>query len=146
MAITRSLENCQHRKVDKENWRKKEICRKQRKEEDYWDKYEDSSLESSSDKSEYNKLSLDLRSSEKEEEERKRIKDKRKEEGTREDLGDDEGGVPLENKKHIFKPTWKSEAGGYLCGIRRYGSHATKNQKIKCKKKLENPLLIHDWL
>lgn len=91
-AIARSLESRKHRKVDKENQRKKEILRKQREEEDYWDEYEDYSLESSSDESECNEPSFDLPSSEEEKEEREETKDDRKEEGTREGLGDDEGG------------------------------------------------------
>ena len=136
-AIARSLESRKHRKVDEENRRKKEIWRKQREEEDYWDEYEDYSLESSSDESECDEPSLDLPSSEEEEEEGERIKDKRKEEGTREVLGDDEGGVLLENKKRIFEPTWKSEANGYLRGVRGCGSHATKEREIKRKKELE---------
>ena len=111
--------------------------RKQREEEDYGDEYEDYSLESSSDESECNEPSLDLPSSEEEEEERERIKDKRKDEGTREGLGDDEGGVPLENKRRIFEPTSKSEAGGCLRGVRGCGSHATKEREIKRKKELE---------
>ena len=102
-----------------------------------WDEYKDYSLESSSDESQCDEPSLDLPSSEEEEEEGERIKDKRKEEGTCEGLGDDEGGVPLENKKCIFEPTWKSEAGGYLRGVRGYGSHATKEREIKRKKELE---------
>lgn len=68
---------------------------------------------------------------------RERIKDKRKEEGTCKGLGDDEGGGPLKNKKRIFEPTWKSEAVGYLCGVRGCGSHATKEREIKRKKELE---------
>ena len=76
------------RKIDE----KKEIWRKQREEEDYWGEYEDYSLESSSDESECDEPSLDLPSSEEEEKEGERIKDKGKEEGTREGLGDDEGG------------------------------------------------------
>ena len=138
-AIARSLESRKHRKVDKENRRKKEIWKKQKEEEDYRDEYEDYSLESSLDESEYDEPSLDLPSSEEEqeEEEGERIKDKRKEEGTREGLGDDEGGVLLESKKRIFEPTWKSEAGGYLHGVRGCGSHATKEREIKHKKELE---------
>lgn len=66
---------------------------------------------------EYNKPSLDLPSSKEKEEEGKRIKDKRKEEGTHKSLGDDEEGILLENKKYSFELTWKNEAGGYLCGL-----------------------------
>ncbi len=108
--------------------------RKQREEEDYWDEYEDYSLEFSSEESECDEPSLDLPSSEEEEEEGERIKDKRKEEGTCKGLGDDEGGGPLENKKRIFKPIWKSEVGGYLRGVRGCSSHATQEREIKQKK------------
>ena len=145
-AIARSLESRKHRKVDEENRRKKEIWRKQREGEDYWDEYEDYSLESSSDESECDEPSLDLPSSEEEEEEGERIKDKRKEEGTREGLGDDEGGVPLENKKRIFELVWKSEAGGYLRGVRGCCSHATKEQEIKRKKELEKSASHTQWI
>lgn len=65
------------------------------------------------------------------------MKDKRKEECTREGLGDDEGGLLLENKKCIFEPTRKSESGGYFRGVRGCGSCATKEREIKHKKELE---------
>ena len=45
----RSLESRKHRKIDQVTQRKKEILRRQREEEDFWDEYEDFSLESSSD-------------------------------------------------------------------------------------------------
>ena len=128
-ATARSLESRKHRKVDKENQRKKEILRKQREEEDYWDEYEDYSLESSSDESECDEPSLDLPSSDEEEEEGEVTKDNRKEEGTREGLGDDEGGVLLKSKKHNFEPVWKSDEGGYLRGVRGCGLSATKERE-----------------
>ena len=68
-TTARSLEIRKHRKDDKENLRKKKILRKQREEEDYWDEYEDYSLESSSDESECDEPSLNLPSSDEEEEE-----------------------------------------------------------------------------
>ena len=43
-----------HRKVDYENQRKKEILRRQKQEEDYWDEYEDYNSQSSSDESDCN--------------------------------------------------------------------------------------------
>ena len=89
------------------------------------------------DKAEYNELSLDLPSSEEEEEKRGKIKDKKKEESICKGLGDDERGIPLENKKRIFELTWKSEADGYFCGVRRCGSYTTKEQEIKRKKELK---------
>ena len=90
--------------------------RRQREKEDYWDEYEDYSLESSSDESECDEPSPDLPSSNEEEEEV--TKDNRKEEGTREGLGDDEVGVLLESKKRTFEPVWKSDAGANLRGVR----------------------------
>ena len=131
----RSLESRKHRKADNENQQKKEILRRQREEEDYWDEYEDYSLEPSSDESECDEPSPDLLSSDEEEEEV--TKDNRKEEGTREGLGDDEGGLLLESKKRTFEPVWKSDAGGYLCGVRGCGLSATKDREIRRKKELE---------
>ena len=126
-ATARSLESRKHRKVDKENQRKKEILRKQREGEDYWDEYEDYSLESSSDELECDEPSPDLPSSDEEEEEEEVTKDNRKEEGTRKGLRDDQGRVLLESKKHTFEPVWKSDAGGYLRGVRGCRSSATKD-------------------
>lgn len=48
-TIARFLESRKHRKVDRETQQKKEILRRQRGEEDFWDEYEDLSLGSSSD-------------------------------------------------------------------------------------------------
>ena len=45
----RSLESRKLRKLDQENYRRKEILRRQREEEDFWDEYEDISMDSSSD-------------------------------------------------------------------------------------------------
>ena len=120
----RSLESRKHRKVDHENQRKKGILRRQREEEDYWDEYEDYSVESSSDESDCDEPSPDMPSSDEEEEEL--TKDNRRKEGIREGLGDDEGGVFLESKERTFEPTWKSDAGGYLQGVRGCGSLAIK--------------------
>lgn len=61
--------------------------RKKRKPKDYWDKYENYSLDSSLDKSNYNKFSLDLLSSD-----NKRkvvIEDNGKKEGIYKSLEDD---------------------------------------------------------
>ena len=65
------------------------------------------------------------------------MEDSRKEKSTREGLGDDEGGVLLENNKSILKQVWKKDAGGYLRRIRGCGSPATENQEIRRKKELE---------
>lgn len=45
----RSLESRKHRKVDRETQRKKEILRRQREDEDFWEEYEVFNLGSSSD-------------------------------------------------------------------------------------------------
>ena len=81
-----------------------EILRKQGEEEDCWNKYEGYSLESSSDKLECNEPSFNLPNFDKKEEEGKVIKNNRKKEGICKGLGDDEGRVLLESKKHTFKP------------------------------------------
>ena len=87
----RSLESRKHRKVvDYENQRKKEILRTQREEEDYWDEYEDFSLDSSSEESDGNESSPDQPSSDGEEEEV--IEDSKRGEDIHQGLGDDERG------------------------------------------------------
>ena len=132
----RSLESRKHRKVvDYENQRKKEILRTQREEEDYWDEYEDFSLDSSSEESDGNESSPDQPSSDGEEE--KVIEDSKRGEDIREGLGDDEGGVQLEIEERIFEPKWKSDAGGYLRGVRGCGSSATETREKRRKKELE---------
>ena len=72
----RPLETRKHRKVDNENQRQKEILR-QRKEEDYWDEYEDFYLESSTDESDNHEPSPNEPSSDEEEV----MEDNRKEKG-----------------------------------------------------------------
>ena len=110
----RSLESRKHRKVvDYENQRKKEILRRQREEEDYWDEYEDFSLDSSSEESDGDESSPDQPSSDGGEEEVIEVHSKRGED-IREGLGDDEGRVQLEIEERTFEPKWKSDAGGYL--------------------------------
>ena len=134
----RSLESRKHRKVDNENQRQKEILRRQRKEEDYWDEYEDFYLESSTDESDNNEPSPDKPSSDEEEEVRE---DNRKEKGVYEGLGDNEGGVQLETEERTeertFKPRWKSDAGDYLRGVRGCGSSTTKKREKRREKELE---------
>ena len=131
----RSLESRKHRKVvDYENQRKKEILRRQREEEDYWDEYEDFSLDSSSEESDGNESSPDQPNSDGEEEEV--IEDSKKGEDIREGL-EDEGGVQLEIEERTFEPKWKSDAGGYLRGVRGCGSSATETREKRRKKELE---------
>ena len=128
----RSLESRKHRKVDNENQRKKEIVRTQREQQDYWNKYEDFYLESSFDESDNNEPSPDEPSSDEEEEEV--IRGNKKEEGIRKGLGDDEGGVELEIEERNFEPIWKSDAGGYLRGVRGCASLAIEKRKKRRKK------------
>ena len=109
--------------------------RRQREQEDYWDEHEDYGLDSSSDESDCDELSLDSLSSDDERE--VVIEEGGKEEGTCEGLGDDEGGVLLDDNKRILKPVWKKDAGGYLRGVRGCGSPATENREIRRKKELE---------
>ena len=59
----RAAKSHKHRKLDRENERKKRFLKKQREEEDFWDEYEDPLLESSSDESKV-ESSLDESSSE----------------------------------------------------------------------------------
>ena len=106
--------------------------RRQREEQDYWDEYEDFSLDSSSEESDGNESGLDQASSDEGEEE---VRGKNKErEDIREGLGDDKGGVQLEIEKRTFEPKWKSDAGGYLQGVRSCGSSATDIRKKRRKK------------
>ena len=130
----RSLESRKHRKVDYENQRKKEILRRQRQEEDYWDVFEDYNSESSSDESDCNEPSPDEPSSDEEEEEV--MRDNGREKVTHEGLGDDEGGAQLEIEERTFEPTWRSDAGGYLRGVRGCGSSATEKREKRRKKEL----------
>ena len=69
-------------------------------------------MDSSSDESDCDEPSLDSLSSDDEREDVMEYSGK--EEGTREGLGDDEGGGLLEENKRILKPVWKKDAGGYL--------------------------------
>lgn len=109
--------------------------RRQREEEDYWDEYEDYNLDSSSDESDCDEPSPDLPSSDEEKEELTR--DDRRGKGTHEGLRDDEGGVLLVIGERPFEPAWRSDAGGYLQGVRGCGSSATEKQKKRRNKELE---------
>lgn len=109
-TTVRSLDSRKHRKVDRETQQKKEVLRRQRGEEDFWDEYEDLSLGSSSDESNCDRSSQDGFSSEGEV---LVIEDKRRD-GTYEGLGDDDEGLQLEGKERTFKTNWREDAGGYL--------------------------------
>ena len=123
---SRSLEARKHRKVDRENQRRKEILRRQREEEDFWDEYENDSSESSSDDSSCHGSSQDEPSSEEED----LVVENKKGDSTFEGLGDNDGRVQLGGEEHALKPTWSQNAGGYLRGVRRCGSSATE----KCER------------
>lgn len=98
----RSLDSRKHWKIDQETQQKKEILRRQREEEDFWDEYEDLSLESSSDEQNCDGSSQDGFSSEEED----LIIEKMRGHGICEGLGDDDddGRVHLEGEERNFKP------------------------------------------
>lgn len=75
----------------------------QREIKDYWDKYKDYSLESSSDKLEYNGSSLYLPRFDEEEEKRKKTKDSKKKKDICKSWKDDKKRVLLKTSRHIFK-------------------------------------------
>ena len=105
----RAAESHKHRKIDRENERKKRFLKKQREEEDFWDGYEEPLSESSSDESNIEDSSHDESSSE---EGNFGLDDVRGDD-TLEGLGDN-GGIQLEVKERSFKPIWKDDAGSYL--------------------------------
>ena len=125
---SRFLETRKLRKLDQENHRRKEILRRQRDEEDFWDEYEGVSVDSSSDES-----SPDEYSSEEEE----LMVESGRGDNIQEGLGDDDGGVRLEPEEQIFRPTWEKDAGGYLRGVRECGSSATDKRERQRKQDLE---------
>ena len=128
----RAAESKKHRKIDEENQRRR-FLRKQREEEDFWDEHEDFRSESSSDESDFVESSLDGYSSDEE----TLDEGENGGDGTQEGLGDDNGGVQLEAKKHIIVPVWKDDAGGYLRGIRGCGSSATEKRERRRKREME---------
>lgn len=129
------LKSCKLQKVDKQNKLKNAILRIQRKEKDYWDKYEDFSLESNSNKSECNGFSFALSSSDKKEEERKKMKDNKKEKDISKGLGDDKGGILLETRGHICKSICRDDASTYLYKVRKCGLSVIRKREIRRKKK-----------
>lgn len=104
----RAAKSHKHRKLDRENERKKRFLKKQREEEDFWDEYEEPLLESSSDESNV-ESSLDESSSEQGD---LALYDVRAD-NTLEGLGDN-GGVQSEVKENSFRPVCKNDAGSYL--------------------------------
>ena len=129
--IVCAAESKKHRKIDKENQRKRRFLRKQKEKEDFWDKYKDFRSESCSDKSDFIESSLDRYSSDEE----NLDEEENGGDGTQEALEDDNGGVQLEAKKDIIVPVWKDDVGGHLRGIRGCGSLAT--EKCKRRRKIE---------
>lgn len=101
LITNRSCENRKKRKVDDEIQWKKEILRRQKKQKNYWDEYEDYSLNSISDESNCDELSLDLLNSNDKKE--VVIEESGKEEGTCKSLGDDKKRVLLDDNKCILK-------------------------------------------
>ena len=92
----RSLESCKLRKLDQRNHRRKEILRRQREEEDFWDEYEDLSVDSRCDESSPNESNSD---------EEELVVGGGRGDNIQEGLGDCDGGVQLESEEQSFKPT-----------------------------------------
>lgn len=130
----RAAESHKHRKIDRENERKRRYLRKQREEEDLWDEYEEPRSESSSDESHFENSSLDGTSSE----EDNLDGGKTRGDNTCEGLGDDDdGGVQLRAEERIFRPVWKDKSGDYLRGIKGCGSSATEKREKRRIRELE---------
>ena len=127
----RSLQSRKRLKV--ESQRKKEILRRQREEEDFWDEHEDPRLESSSDESNCDESSQDESNSAEED----LVIENKRGDSTCEGLGNDDGGVQSESGEGTFKPTWRGDAGGYLRGVRGCGLSATDKRERRRKKELE---------
>lgn len=96
---TGAAESHKHRKIDRENERKKRFLRKQ-SEEDFWDEYEELQSESSSDESNLEDSSLDELSSEED-----NLEVDERGDNTHQGLGDHDGGVQLGFEECSFKPT-----------------------------------------
>lgn len=132
LITNRCCENRKKRKVDDEIQWKKEILRRQKKQKNYWNKYEDYSLNSISDESNCDEFSLDLLNSNDKKE--VMIEESGKEEGTCKSLGDDEKRVLLDDNKCILKLIYKKNTGGYFWEVKKCGSPAKKNWEIRQKK------------
>lgn len=104
----------------------------QREKKGYWDKYENYSLDLSSDELDCNEPSLNsLNFNDKKEDV---IEGSRKKEDMHESLENNE---KLEDNKSILKLVWKKDGGDYLWKARRYDSSTIKNWEIKHKKELK---------
>ena len=107
--------------------------RRQREEKDFWDKYEDFSLESSSDESNYDGSIRDDSS-----EEENLVTEKKRGDSRYKSLGDDDdGGEQLEGEERTFKPSWRGDAEGYLRRMHGYGSSAMEKRERRHKRELE---------
>ena len=122
---SRSLEIRKHRKVDRENQRIKDILRRQRKEEEFWDEYKNPSSEFSFNESNCDGCSQDGPSSKEED----LVVENKRRDCTYEGLGNEDGGVQLGGEERALKPTWREDAGGYLRWVTRMwfgGSRKTR--------------------
>ena len=133
LISTRAAENQKHRKIDRENERKKRFLKKLREEEDFWDEPEELQSESSSNESNIEDSSLDEPSSD---ENNMEVNNKRGDH-TREGLGDQDGGLQLGVEERSFRPVWKDDAGSYLRGIKGCGSSATEKRERRRNRELE---------
>ena len=127
-----AAENKKARKIDVQSQQKKRFLRKQREEDDFLDEHEDFQSDSSSDESRFEEFSLDREGTDEEDlevdEEELGVDDGRGD-NTQEGLGDNDGGVKLEDKDPIFRPVCKDNAGGYLRGVRGCGSSTTRKRE-----------------
>ena len=112
--------------MDREKKQKRRFLRKQREEEDFWDKYKEPYSKFSSNKSFFKEFSLDMTSSKDDNLDGRKIRG----DNTCESLGDDDnGGIQLRVKERIFKLAWKDNAGDYFQGIKRCGLSAIKKRE-----------------
>ena len=152
----RAAESHKHRKLDRENERKKRFLKKQREEEDFWDEYEESLLESSSDESNV-ESSLDVFSSEEGDLGLDNVRgddvrgddgrgdDGRGDDGrgdnTLEGLGDN-GGVQSEVKENSLRQFGKMTQAvifeGFKDAVRRLQPNAKKDVNEKWKNRLQD--------
>ncbi len=129
----RAAESHKHRKIDRENERKKRFLRKKREEEDFWDELEEFQSKSGSDDSNIKDSSLDEPSSD----EDNVVVDNRRGDNTHIGLGDEDGEVQLGDKESSFRPVWKNYAGSYLRKMKECGSSATEKRERRCNGELK---------
>ena len=123
LISARAAESHKHRKIDRENERKKRFC----------DELEELQSESSSDESNIEHSSLGEPSSD---EDNMEVNNQRGD-NTREGLGDQDGGVQLGvAEERSFRPVWKDDAGSYLRGMQGCGSSATEKRERRRNREL----------